>query len=191
MSEGLTEGFCAMAQWRAGQVLSIYDVMAQAQKQARDLAAGLSVTLTLDFPDMGPLRQNVQSAADAVCSAADSQAAKAAMTGLKTAQDANRVTLQGNKNVVQPAMESAKAAMQAQIKLEMQAPELVSIPKRGAPSGRPPPPNYDFRGSKFDIKQMFAEGFDPDRIAVAFTNDLAALGEKRLQSGLSPLFAVK
>ena len=79
MAEGLTEGFCAMAQWRAGQVLSVYDVMAQAQKQARDLAAGLSVTLTLDFADMGPLRQNVQSAADAVCSAADSQAAKAAI----------------------------------------------------------------------------------------------------------------
>lgn len=56
---------------------------------------------------------------------------------------------------------------------------------------RPPPPVFDFRNSKFDIKQMFAEGFDPDRIAVAFSNDLAALGERRLQSGLAPLFAIR
>lgn len=58
-------------------------------------------------------------------------------------------------------------------------------------AARPPPPHYDFRGSRFDIKQMFAEGFDPDRIAVAFTNDLATLGERKVQSGLAPLFAVR
>jgi hypothetical protein len=42
--------------------------------------------------------------------------------------------------------------------------------------------HYDFRGSRFEIKQAFAEGFDPDRIAVAFANDLATLGETRIQS---------
>lgn len=52
-------------------------------------------------------------------------------------------------------------------------------------------PYNDFRGSKFDIEQKFAEGFDPDRIAVAFSNDLAALADRRLQPGLSPLFAVR
>jgi len=51
--------------------------------------------------------------------------------------------------------------------------------------------NQDFRGSKFDIKQEFAEGFDPDKIAVLMANQIAELGERRLQSGLSPLFALK
>lgn len=51
--------------------------------------------------------------------------------------------------------------------------------------------NQDFRGSKFDITQAFAEGFDPDRIAVTFANDLSSLGERKLQSGLSPVFAVR
>lgn len=49
--------------------------------------------------------------------------------------------------------------------------------------------NVNFNNNKFDIKQAFAEGFDPDRIAVAFGNDLAALGERRMQasSGLVPM----
>ena len=56
---------------------------------------------------------------------------------------------------------------------------------------KPPPTNMDFRGSRFDIEQRFAEGFDPDRIATAFSNDLALLGERRLQSGFAPLFSVR
>ncbi len=51
--------------------------------------------------------------------------------------------------------------------------------------------NFDFRGSRFDIQQNFAEGFDPDRIAVAFSNDLSSLGERRLQSGLAPAFSAR
>jgi hypothetical protein len=51
--------------------------------------------------------------------------------------------------------------------------------------------NQDFRGSKFEITQEFAEGFDPTRVAVIMANDLAALGERRLQSGLAPVFAVR
>lgn len=58
-----------------------------------------------------------------------------------------------------------------------------------APKDRPKN-NFDFRGSRFDIQQNFAEGFDPDRIAAAFTNDLAGVGERRLSSGLAPAFAV-
>lgn len=49
----------------------------------------------------------------------------------------------------------------------------------------------DFRNSRFDITQAFAEGYDPDRIAVAFANDISSLGEKKLQSGFSPLFSVR
>lgn len=40
----------------------------------------------------------------------------------------------------------------------------------------------DFRFSKFEVIQKFAEGFDPDRIAVAFAQDIGRIGEKRLQS---------
>jgi hypothetical protein len=52
-------------------------------------------------------------------------------------------------------------------------------------------PYNDFRNSRFDIQQRFSEGFDPDRIALAFSSDLAALGERKLQSGFSPMYAVR
>jgi len=48
----------------------------------------------------------------------------------------------------------------------------------------------DFRYSKFNITQEFAEGFDPDRIAVAFASDLGRLGEMKTQAAYSPTFAV-
>ncbi len=51
--------------------------------------------------------------------------------------------------------------------------------------------NFNFPNARFDITQKFEEGFDPDRIAVAFANDLAALGERKLQSGFAPLYAVR
>ena len=66
---------------------------------------------------------------------------------------------------------------------------LARFGKVDAPKDRPKN-NFDFRGSRFDIQQNFAEGFDPDRIAVAFTNDLGGLGERRLSSGLAPAFAL-
>lgn len=49
----------------------------------------------------------------------------------------------------------------------------------------------DFRHSRFDIKQQFDERFDPDRVAVAFANDLGRLGEQRLQSGFEPAFSIR
>lgn len=57
-----------------------------------------------------------------------------------------------------------------------------------APNKAPPKQNFDFRGSRFDITQNFAEGFDPDRIAVAFSDDLARMSEKRVQSSYQPIF---
>lgn len=50
-------------------------------------------------------------------------------------------------------------------------------------------PVINFNNPRFDIRQNFAEGFDPDRIAVAFTRDIVALGETRLQSGLAPIYS--
>jgi hypothetical protein len=49
--------------------------------------------------------------------------------------------------------------------------------------------NQNFYGSRFDITQKFEEGFDPDRVLTAFTNDLAALGERGTMSGFQPAFA--
>lgn len=47
--------------------------------------------------------------------------------------------------------------------------------------------NVIFKDAKFTITQQFAEGFDPDRIAVAFADDLSALANRRLQSSFSPV----
>ena len=49
--------------------------------------------------------------------------------------------------------------------------------------------HQDFRYSRFDITQKFADGFDPDRIAAVFARDLEAMAEQRLDSGISPGFA--
>jgi hypothetical protein len=57
------------------------------------------------------------------------------------------------------------------------------------PAARERQPYYDFRGSRFDIKQAFAD-VDPDRIAVAFANSLGAMGERRVQSAFAPLWSV-
>ena len=60
---------------------------------------------------------------------------------------------------------------------------------RQTPTQRERQPYYDFRGSRFDIKQAFAD-VDPDRIAVAFANSLGALGERRVQSSFAPLWSI-
>ncbi len=67
----------------------------------------------------------------------------------------------------------------------------------GARAGRTPGARggannqQDFRYSRFTIEQSFAEGFDPDRIAVAFADDIGRLGEQRLESGFAPLFGIR
>ena len=62
---------------------------------------------------------------------------------------------------------------------------------RPTPGGRGGGVTQDFRNSRFSIQQKFEEGFDPDRIAAAFATDLGRLGERRLQSGLEPIFGVR
>jgi hypothetical protein len=49
----------------------------------------------------------------------------------------------------------------------------------------------DFRHSRFTIEQKFEEGFDPDRIALAFAKDVGRIAEQRLQSAYEPIFAVR
>lgn len=65
-----------------------------------------------------------------------------------------------------------------------------------AMTGRAPPPQrphttQDFRYSRFDITQKFAEGFDPDRVASAMASDLSSMAEQQLESGFSPAFATQ
>jgi len=71
--------------------------------------------------------------------------------------------------------------------IKMGAEKPLALASTETPEGRAS--NYqDFRYSRFDINQAFAEGFDPDRIAVAFATDLARVGEMRMQSMHTPTF---
>jgi len=53
-------------------------------------------------------------------------------------------------------------------------------------SGKDKGTEIKFYNARFDIKQQFAEGFDPDRIAVAFANGIARMGEMKVYSQFSP-----
>jgi len=58
----------------------------------------------------------------------------------------------------------------------------------GTTAARPHTHN-DFRFSRFDITQKFADGFDPDRVSTAFVTDLQAMAERPLSSGFTPGFS--
>lgn len=89
----------------------------------------------------------------------------------------------------------ANAIAEARAKAESRQHEAGGAGGAGTPTPPPHRPSasvhQDFRYSRFDILQRFAEGFDPDRIAVAFADDVGRLGEQRLQSGLEPIFGVR
>lgn len=105
--------------------------------------------------------------------------------GLSSAQqDLYRKFLEASDSMYGERGIGPEAAFKARYGAERKAPEGSSAP---ASAGT----YQDFRGSRFDIEQKFAEGFDPDRIAVGFANDIAKLGEKRLTSSLSPVNAVR
>lgn len=75
-----------------------------------------------------------------------------------------------------------------------QAAMLAKKKNGGTPGIRPKAgtsTNFDFRGSRFNVMQKFEEGFDPDRIAVSFVNDIAKLGERKSQSGFAPATGVR
>ena len=60
-----------------------------------------------------------------------------------------------------------------------------------APPQQRPHTTQDFRYSRFDITQKFAEGFDPDRVASAMASDLSSMAEQQLESGFSPAFSTQ
>lgn len=67
----------------------------------------------------------------------------------------------------------------------------IAATSTGPPDDRPGT-IQDFRGSHFDITQKFAEGFDPDRIAAAFADDLSMFGERSVEAtGTLPLGVVR
>lgn len=49
----------------------------------------------------------------------------------------------------------------------------------------------DFRGSKFEIENNFPASVDGGRVAVAFGDEMARLGERRVDSGLRPLYSYR
>lgn len=61
----------------------------------------------------------------------------------------------------------------------------------GVGTGDAPKVNMDFRGSKFEITNNFPPGIDGGRVAVAFGDELAKLGERRLDSGVRPLYSYR
>ena len=65
--------------------------------------------------------------------------------------------------------------------------ELAKAEKNAAKLKRPSI-TQDFRGSKFSIEQNFATGFDPGRVLTAVREDAAALAQRRLTAGNTPLF---
>lgn len=81
----------------------------------------------------------------------------------------------------QTAQTAAEAAAEAAAQAESRRPTTPA-----ARAGHTT--HNDFRHSRFDITQKFAEGFDPDRIAVGFVTDLERMSNARLTSGFSPLF---
>jgi hypothetical protein len=71
------------------------------------------------------------------------------------------------------------------------AKKAVDEATRGTGAGKGTTVNQDFRNSKFEIQNNFPEGIDGGRVAVAFGDELAALGERRLDSGLRPLYSYR
>jgi hypothetical protein len=71
---------------------------------------------------------------------------------------------------------------------------IRNLNERAAKNATPeknPSNNFDFRGSRFEITQNFATGFDPNRVAVTFKEGLVKMGEKRLDSGVRPIYSYR
>ena len=116
------------------------------------------------------------------------------MSKMSTGAGLADVIMHPMQNILDAHAQATKRTADALKRTEMDRTSAV-IAERTAqhhrtPEGREKQPYHDFRNSRFDITQKFAEGFDPDRIAVAFTQDLAGLADKRTQSGFAPLFGV-
>lgn len=83
-------------------------------------------------------------------------------------------------------------AAKAGIKLPGDAPAAAAAAADKVPkAGNGTVINQDFRGSKFEIQNNFPPDIDGGRVAVATADELAALGERRLDSGLRPLYSYR
>ncbi len=68
--------------------------------------------------------------------------------------------------------------------------DMAGLARRKVPTARSGTQvHQDFRNSRFTVEQKFEEGFDPERVAIAFSRDIQRIGEFKLQSGLEPLFS--
>jgi hypothetical protein len=66
----------------------------------------------------------------------------------------------------------------------------TNLNRTGHGTAARPQTHNDFRFSRFDITQKFADGFDPDRVATAFVSDLQAMAETPMSSaGFNPGFS--
>jgi hypothetical protein len=99
--------------------------------------------------------------------------------------------VENQTNVLEQVRNAINAGNEAQERQAQAMNAANGAARRATPAARGGSRTYnDFRNSRFDITQRFAEGFDPDRVAVAFANDLEAMADRRLQSGLEPVFGV-
>lgn len=75
--------------------------------------------------------------------------------------------------------------------LDMERAKETAKQTERKPGAERPSTYQDFRGSKFEITNNFPPGIDGGRVAVVFGDELAALGERRLDSGVRPVFSYR
>jgi len=77
-----------------------------------------------------------------------------------------------------------KEAKEASERLRASAAEAMEANRSSAPS-ETEKNVYNFPNARFDITQKFAEGYDPDRVAVTFARDISSMTQHRLGSNFS------
>jgi hypothetical protein len=82
----------------------------------------------------------------------------------------------------------AQKQQEAMAKAEEERQKTLKRIQGEAAKNKRPTIVQDFRGSKFSIEQKFASGFDPGRVLTAVREDAAALAQRRLTAGTTPLF---
>lgn len=169
---------------------AIYNVFATVLRVVMQLMFGVQQT-DRSFEGMIAQIDTVAAALDIFATRIE-RGAQVALNFINAFAGAHGITL-GQQGGLVSSIQTAIS--EAQAKAESRRHEASAAAASGAPAvpGARPSANVhqDFRYSRFDIMQRFAEGFDPDRIAVAFADDIGRLGEQRLQSGLEPVFGVR
>lgn len=180
-----------------GWVLLGY-VIAESKDMALDFWHGLTRGLQLNFVDpvMATFKA-IKTLIDRLFEgdfAGAFEAAKKAFTSASTIHAPLAIAAESAADALGSGMERAMAKMNREMQTRAainKAMREKEAQQKTVEEKRPPKTEMHFPNARFDITQNFAEGFDPDRIAVAFGNDLASLGEFRTQSGFAPAFAVR